>query len=194
MEAIDLLLTRRSVAPAQMMDPGPSDADLEKIMSAAIRVPDHGKITPWRVQVIKKPAQKKLGDLYAEIFKKNNPNAEEKQVEYERLKPQKAPLLLCVTAKLNPEHKIPLVEQRLSGGAFCLNLLNATHALGFGANWVTGWPAYNADIKKALGHSPDTDIIGFIYLGSVKEVPMDRPRPPVTDVVSEWKGVAAEVG
>jgi nitroreductase len=190
MEAIDLLLTRRSLSPGKLGDPAPSDADLEKILSAATRVPDHGKLNPWRLQVIKKEGQKKLGDIYAEVFKKTKPDASDEQIEYERKRPQAAPILICATSKLNPEHKIPLMEQRLSGGAVCQNLLNAAHALGYGGGWVTGWPAYNADIKKALGHSADTEIIGFIFLGTPMEKPMDRPRPPLNDVVSEWKGLA----
>lgn len=190
MEAIDLLLTRRSLSPGKLGDPGPSEADLEKILSAATRVPDHGKLCPWRLQVIRKGGQKKLGDFYAEIFKKNKPDAPDEQIEFERKRPQHAPILIVATAQLNPEHKIPVFEQRLSGGALCQNLLNAAHALGYGAAWVTGWPAYDAEVKKALGHSPDTDIIAFIYLGTPQEKPMDRPRPPLGDVVSEWTGLA----
>lgn len=190
MEAIDLLLSRRSVSATMLGDPGPSEDDLQKILSAAVRVPDHGKIGPWRLQVIRKEGQRKLGALYVELVKKKNPEAAEKQIEMERNRPQYAPILVCVTAKLNPEHKIPIVEQRLSGGALCCNLINAAHALGYGANWVTGWPAYDAEVKKALGHSADTDIIGFIYLGTPKEKPAERPRPTLGDIVSEWSGAA----
>ena len=191
MEAIDLLLSRRSVPGMYLADPAPSDEDLQKIMQAAIRVPDHGKLGPWRLQVIRKDGQKMLGEFYADLFKKNNPDAEERLIEIERNRPQLAPILICATAKLDPAHKIPVVEQQLSGGALCGNLLNAAHALGYAANWVTGWAAYDADVKKALGHSADTNIIGFIYLGTPSSPPQERPRPTVEDVVSEWTGPSA---
>lgn len=188
MEAIDLLLSRRSVSASMMSEPGPSEDQLQKILSAAVRVPDHGKINPWRLQVIRKDGQRKLGDIYAKLFKAKNPDADEMKVEYERNRPQAAPILICATARLDRAHKIPIIEQQLSGGAMCVNLLNAAHAMGFGANWVTGWPAYDSDVKKALGHDADTDIIGFIFLGTPKETPADRPRPALSDIVSEWAG------
>ena len=192
MDTLDLLLTRRSVVAKNLGDPGPSDADLHKILSAGIRVPDHGKLGPWRIQVLKKPGQAALGDVFAAVFAKDNPDAEARLVEIERQRPQRAPILLAVTARIDPVHpKIPALEQRLSGGALCQNLLIASHASGFAAQWLTEWPAFHNEIKHALGHDAETDIIGFVYIGTPIEAPSERGRPTLDQVVSEWSGPAA---
>lgn len=189
MDTIDLLLTRRSVVAKDMGEPGPDAATLEKILAAGIRVPDHGKLGPWRIQVLRKPGQAALGEVLAQVFAEDNPQAEERQVELERQRPQRAPVLLAVTAHLDPQHpKIPLMEQKLSGGALCQNILVAAHASGFAAQWLTEWPAYHPAVRTALGHSPDTEIIGFIYIGTPVVPPNERPRPTLEQVVSEWTG------
>ncbi len=192
MKTIDLLLTRRSVVAKNLEEPGPSDAELEAILAAGIRVPDHGKLGPWRIQVLKKPGQAALGDVFARVFAADNPEAENRQVEIERQRPQRAPILLAVTARVDPLHpKIPELEQRLSGGALCQNLLIASHASGYAAQWLTEWPAFHDDIKRALGHGTDTDIIGFVYIGTPVEQPSERGRPTLDQVVSEWTGPTA---
>lgn len=189
MDTIDLMLTRRSVKAADMIEPGPSGADLDRILRAAIRVPDHGKLAPWRIQVLHKAGQARLGDFLADLFARHNPDARDKQVAFERQRPQRAPVLLVVTAKLAVPHKIPEMEQLLSGGAVCTSLLLAAHALGYRAQWLTEWPAYRSEVVGFLGHNPETDrTLGFIYLGSAAETPDERPRPAVADVVSDWFG------
>ena len=189
MDAIDVLLTRRSVVVANQIDPGPDDAALEKILRAATRVPDHGKLAPWRIQILRKDGQAALGDLLARMFVAQYPEANEKQIAFERQRPQRAPLLLVVTAKLRRGHKIPVMEQMLSGGAVCMSLLIAAQALGYCGQWLTEWPAYRSEVARFLGHDPETDkIIGFVYLGSRAEAPDDRPRPDLADIVSEWSG------
>lgn len=195
MDTIDLLLKRRSVVAANITEPGPDAEALETILRAATRVPDHGKLAPWRIQVLRKDGQSRLGDLFADLFAKEIPEANEKQIEFERQRPQRAPVLLVVTAKITKPHKIPELEQLLSGGAVCTNMLIAANALGFCAQWLTEWPAYRPEITRALGHDPETDqIIGFVYIGTPAEPPSERPRPALDDVVSEWTGeaVAAE--
>ena len=192
MDTIDLLLTRRSVVAKDMGEPGPDAATLEKILAAGIRVPDHGKLGPWRIQVLHKPGQAALGEVLATIFAAEHPEAEERQVELERQRPQRAPVLLAVTARVDPHHpKIPLMEQQLSGGALCQNILVAAHASGFVAQWLTEWPSYHPAVRQALGHSPDTEIIGFIYIGTSTSPPNERPRPAFETVVSEWTGPVA---
>lgn len=190
MEAIEMLLKRRSIPADRLVEPAPNDEQLQTILTAGMRVPDHAMCTPWRVQFLRKEAQLKLGEKYAEIFAREHPEAEEKQIQIEKHKPQRAPLLLVVTAHPNQEKlaRIPLMEQRLSGGAMCMNIINAANALGFGTNWVTGWPAYHAEVKKALGHSEDTEIIGFILVGTPSEPPKERIRPEYATIVSEWTG------
>lgn len=192
MDTIDLLLTRRSVVAKDLWEPGPDDATLQKILGAGIRVPDHGKLGPWRIQVLRKPGQAALGDVLAGIWAADHPDAEPRMVEIERQRPQRAPILLAVTARLEPEHpKIPLMEQKLSGGALCQNLLVASHAAGFAAQWLTEWPAYHASVRRALGHDPQTEIIGFIYIGTPATTPTERARPTLEQAVSEWTGPAA---
>lgn len=189
MEAIDLLLTRRSVVAKDLVGPGPDTAELEKILTAGIRVPDHGKIGPWRIQVLHEAGQKALGEVFATRFGEIwGEDATDKMLEFERARPGRAPVLLVVTANLNPQHKVPLVEQQMSGGALCMNLLNAAHALGYAAQWLTEWPAFDAGVKQALGHTSETEIIGFIYIGSAAAPPPERTRPDLEAVVSEWTG------
>jgi nitroreductase len=192
MDTIDLLLTRRSVVAKDMGEPGPDDATLDKILGAGIRVPDHGKLGPWRIQVLRKAGQKALGEVLAKIYAAENPGAEERLVEAERQRPQRAPILLAVTARIDPHHpKIPVMEQQLSGGALCQNILVAAHASGFVAQWLTEWPAFHPEVRKALGHAPETEIIGFIYIGTPMTPPNERPRPTLEQVVSEWTEPAA---
>ncbi len=181
---IDLLRRRRSVVVKNMCEPGPGQEELDLILEAGIRVPDHGKIGPWRLQVLNKPAQAMLGDVFASEFSGRIPDANDKQVEFERERPQRAPLLIVVSSQVNREHSVPESEQILSCGAVCMNLLNAAAALGYAAQWLTEWPAYNNNVKQALGVADDQEIVGFIYIGSAVEAPGERVRPTIDTVVS----------
>ncbi|SDF78237.1 nitroreductase family protein [Thalassobaculum litoreum] len=193
-DTLDLLLTRRSVVAKNLSEPGPDAVTLQKIIAAGLRVPDHGKIGPWRVQVLLKEGQLALGDVLASVYLADNPDAEKRLVDMERLRPSRSPVLLAVTSKIDPHHpKIPELEQRLSGGALCQNILVAAHASGFAAQWLTEWPAFHPTVKEALGHDADTDIIGFIYIGTPTEAPTERGRPAYEDVVSEWTGPEPKV-
>jgi nitroreductase len=188
MDTIDVLTNRQSVGADFLTDPGPGPEELKKILSAALRVPDHGRLFPWRVQVLDKAAQQRLAEVYVARYRELNPAARDNQVEHERKRPQRAPLLLVVSNRLDPMHKIPILEQTLSGGALCMNILNAAHALGFAANWVTGWPAFDDHVKRTLGVPPSSQIIGFIHIGSPGAPPKDRIRPKLEDIVSAWTG------
>ena len=189
MDAVQLLLTRRSVLAANIVPPAPDQTTLDTMLQIATRVPDHGKLTPWRIQVLRETGQSRLGDLLARLFIQANPTASEKQIAFERNRPRRAPLLLAVTAKLRPRHKIPEMEQLLSAGAVCYSLLVAAKALGYAAQWLTEWPAYRPEVVEALGHDPATDrLVGFVYVGTASEPPAERPRPVLTDVVAEWTG------
>ena len=187
---VDFLCNRRSVLAAKLVDPGPDDASLNKIIEIGLRVPDHSRCGPWRIQIIRKKGQARLGDIYAELFKKNNITATSEQIDYWRHRPQSAPILLAVSCYPNSEkiQKIPLWEQVLSGGALCQNILNGAHALGFCAQWITEWPAYNSEVRQALGHSSDTEMYGFIFIGSAEEKPNERKRISANEVVTEWNG------
>lgn len=180
---IDLLLKRRSLVALQQTEPGPSAADLETILRCATRVPDHGKLAPWRIQVVQGEAQEKLGEVFARVFKRNNPEVEEERLETEWQRPQRAPLLLIVSSNIESE-RIPRLEQLLSGGAVCQNILIAATALGYASQWLSEWVNYDADVKAHLGVTPTDEILGFMYLGTASEKPKERPRPELEEIVS----------
>ncbi len=173
---------------ANITEPGPSSDELVTIIDAGLRVPDHSRCGPWRIQVINKEGQRALGELYAELFKNENGDATLEQIEYWRQRPASAPSLLVVTYYPNKEkiHKVPLIEQQLSVGALCQNLLNGTHALGYVAQWLTEWPSYHDKVKEKLGHDTSIQISGFIFIGSAIEQPKERKRVGAEEVVSIW--------
>jgi len=185
---IDLLLSRRSVLAKDLIEPGPSPQDLETILSAGLRVPDHGRVEPWRIQILRKPAQRVLAEQCAAIFARENPTASEALLAVERERMQRSPVLLVVSSHPNPQRfdKVPAIEQLLSAGAMCQNMLIAAQALGYGAQWVTGWPAYHPELRAALGHGADVTIVGFVHIGTVAVTPNERPRPDRSAIVSEW--------
>lgn len=182
---IDGLLERRSVKVRQLVDPAPEGEVLEKLLTAAVRVPDHGKLTPWRLLLLEKEGQQALGDLFAKRFSEIHPDANDKQIAFERARPQRAPLLVAVVSspKLG---KVPFWEQQLSAGAVCMNLLHAAQAFGFAGQWLTEWPAFDAEITTALCEEEGAQIAGFIYLGTSTEKPEERLRPDLTEVAMRW--------
>ncbi len=189
-EIIDFLLTRRSVTARNLTEPGPSDEQLHQILRAAHRVPDHGKLGPWRFIILKGDSRAKFGEVLGAAFQKENPDAFDELIEVEKERFQRAPVVVAVTSRITPEHKIPEWEQTLSSGAACMNMLNAAHALGLAAQWITEWPAYNDDVAKALGVGEEERIAGFIYIGTAAQAPDERTRPEIGDIVTEWTGPA----
>ena len=185
-DIIDFILSRRSVTARNMTEPGPSADELDKILRAGMRVPDHGRLGPWRFIVIKGEARVAFGDVLGEAFKNENPDAFEELVEVERERFQRAPVVIAVTSRVIKEHKIPEWEQTLFSGAACINLLNAAHAIGYAAQWLTEWPAYNEDVAAALGLEENERVAGFVYVGTPKEPPTERQRAEYEAVVSEW--------
>jgi nitroreductase len=164
MDAIEALLTRRS--PGRLTDPAPDDAALKTMLDAAMRAPDHGRLRPWRFIVLRGEARTRLGAVMAEAMRRREPGIPAPALEKERGKPLRAPLIVVIAAALIEGHKIPAVEQLLAAGAAAQNLQLAAHALGFGAVWRTGAPAYDAYVKQELGLGPADAIIGFMYLGT----------------------------
>ncbi len=189
-EIIDFLLTRRSVTARNLTEPGPSAEQLDMILRAAHRVPDHGKLGPWRFIILKGNARAAFGEILGAAYKKENPDAFDELIEVEKERFQRAPVIVAVTSRITPEHKIPEWEQTLSSGAACMNMLNAAHALGLAAQWITEWPAYNDDVAKALGVGEKERIAGFIYIGTAAQPPDERTRPEIGDIVTEWTGPA----
>jgi nitroreductase len=187
-QIIDFLTQRRSVTARNLVDPGPNDSELEKILAAGIRVPDHGRLGPWQFIVIKGDARAKFGEVLANAFEKANDDSFDELLEVERERFMRAPVVVTVTSRVVKEHKIPEWEQELSSGAACMNMLNAAHAMGFTAQWLTEWPAYNDDVAAALGLGENERIAGFVYIGSPAEPPTERKRAALEDIVSEWTG------
>ena len=185
-DTIDFLTTRRSTVARMMDGPGPGDEDLRKIMEAGMRVPDHGRLTPWRFIVIRGEARDTIGNVIADAFRKNNPDAIEEQIEIEQERLTRAPVVIAVVSKVHRGHKIPEWEQVLSSGAACQTMLIAAQSMGYAAQWLTEWYAYDADVKTAIGAEADDEIAGFLYLGNATGELSDRARPDYDDIVSEW--------
>jgi nitroreductase len=183
---IEFLLSRRSTVARMMDGPGPSDADLRKIMEAGMRVPDHGRLTPWRFIVIRGDARDTIGNVIAASFKRNTPDAIEEQIEMEQERLTRAPVVIAVLSKVHKGHKIPEWEQVLSAGAACQTMLIAAQAMGYAAQWLTEWYAYDADVKTAVGAGADDEIAGFVYFGNEMAEATERARPEYDSIVSEW--------
>lgn len=185
-DALDLLATRRSSRVIDLVEPGPSDADLDTILTIAARVPDHGKLAPWRFIVFAGEGRAKAGDALAAVWAKAHPEADEKRLAEERGRFARAPVVVAVVSRAAPHVKIPEWEQLLSAAASCQNLLLAATALGYGVNWLTEWPTYDADARAALGLAEHERIAGFIYVGTATQKLDDRPRPSLAEVVTRF--------
>ena len=187
----DLLASRRSVLAARLAEPGPCEDELRRMLAIAVRVPDHGRMTPWRLQVLGRRAQAELGEAFVEEFSRLNPDAGPERLQLERIRPRRSPVLVVVSSRIVPDRDgVPPVEQMLSGGNVCFNLLHAATALGYGAQWVTNWPAYNDRIKDVLGIPPGEHLIGFVHIGTPKGDPTERQRPDPDDVVIRVESLA----
>lgn len=180
--ALDLLLTRRSGSAKAMEGPGPSKKQIEDILRAGARAPDHGKLFPWRFILFEGKGRERMGDILAEVTEAEGERA--KQVEEERNRFLRAPLVIGVVSAAREQHKIPVWEQELSAGAVCQNLLIAATAQGFVGNWLTEWYAYHPVVKQKMGLKPGERMAGFIYIGTAKDELEERPRPEMEKIVS----------
>ena len=185
-----LLAARRSAYAPEMGEPGPSEAELEKLLEIALRAPDHGKLEPWRVLVIRGEARAAMGALLAEITLVDNPKASAELVAQERGRFVRAPVVVAVISSPRPLPKIPQWEQILSAGAVCENLLIAAEAMGYRGQWITEWYAYDARVGAALGldAAAGERVAGFVYLGTSTKPNPERRRPVLADKVREWRG------
>jgi nitroreductase len=175
---METLLSRASASSFDAA--GPTSDELHLILQAAVRAPDHGKLRPWRFLVVSGDGRAKLSELFAEAARRRDPGANEAAIEKEKSKPLRSALTIVVAAKITRGHKIPEIEQTLSAGAAAMNILNAAHALGYGAKWVTGANCYDAWFKEALGLDPADPIVGFVHIGALPETGQpaaERPDP-----------------
>ena len=180
-----LLRTRRSGKPRDMIGPGPDAMQLRTMLEAAIRVPDHGKLAPWRFVVVGSDQRQRLADVLTGAYLAEKPEAGRLEIETMEQFARQAPTLIVALSTPVVDSKIPLWEQQLSVGAACMNLLTAAHASGFVGGWLTGWPAYSDAVRNAFG-SPGERIAGFIFIGSPGRALEERPRPDYDKVVINW--------
>jgi nitroreductase len=189
MDALAALSTRHSVAPPFLTTPGPDNRVLAEILAAGASAPDHGRLRPWRFVVIRGAARQRLGEVFAEALIRRQPDAAAEALEQERNRPLRAPVVIAVVARLEPEHpKIPEIEQILSTGAAIENILVAAHAQGFGAKWLTGANAYDDHVKAALGLVGNDRLAGFVHLGTVDGKPPQVPHADARELTVEWQG------
>ena len=187
MNFLDFLEDRRSIPSRQLGEPGPTPEQLERLLAAAVRVPDHGKLTPWRLLLIRGQARHGLGDALAEIHARVDPGVPPAVVQKDRERFNFAPLIVAVIARVEPDHpKVPEQEQILSAGYIAYNLLLGAQALGFGAQILTGWAAYDREVAQLLGLGEKERIVAFVHIGTARETAPERLRPALCDLVSEW--------
>jgi nitroreductase len=183
---ISLLETRRSGRPREMVPPGPTDDELQQMLRIAMRVPDHGKLSPWRFVVVGKDQREQLAVLLRQALQEEDPCAgpahHEKADQFAR---QGEALVVLVSAPIQ-NHKIPVWEQELSAGAAAMNLLNAAHAMGYVGGWITGWQAYSPKLNAAFA-GPAERIAGFIFIGSPGRELDERVRPDPAQIVRRWE-------
>ncbi|HKS20686.1 MAG TPA: nitroreductase [Bradyrhizobium sp.] len=185
-DAIELLKTRRSMKPREMTGPGPSPAELETILTIGARVPDHGKLAPWRFIVFEGDARARAGEVISRVFATKNPGAAAADIEVEKRRLTDAPLVIGVVSLTRPHPKVPPWEQELSAGASAMNIVTAATALGYGACWLTGWFAFDRDVLDGLGLKPDEKLAAFIHIGTISKQSEDRPRPALSEIVTRF--------
>ncbi len=180
-----LLASRRSGKPRDLVAPGPDAATLRSILTCAMRVPDHGKLAPWRFVIVEDDQREALSDLIIAAYRRESPDAGRLEIDAMDQFARQAPTLIVVISAPVHESKIPLWEQELSAGAACMQLLNAIHAHGFLGGWLTAWPAFNDDVRRAFC-ADGQRIAGFVFAGSLQKGQDERPRPDYDAVVRRW--------
>jgi len=185
-ETLEFLRKRRSHPSVTMSDPGPSAEQVEDLLTIAARVPDHGKLSPWRFIMFSKGRGEVIGRRLAEIYERRNGPLDDDQRHKELTRFTRAPLVIGVVSTARTHPKIPEWEQQLSAGAVCMNLLSAAAAAGFASQWLTEWYSFDDEAAAYLGAKEDERFAGFIHIGTPTQAPVERPRPELSDLVSEW--------
>lgn len=190
-ETLDYLLKRRSASVKKMTGPGPSEDEIQRILKAGARVPDHGRTVPFYFIVFEGEARERAGEIIAAEFQKKNPDAPAEKVAEEKQRFLRAPLVVGVIYRAR-KAKHPLWEQMMSCGAVCQNILLAASSLGYGAQWLSEWYAYDVDVCSAFGLEDGRDqVAGFIHIGTSTEAPEERARPEMDAIVTRWEAGAA---
>lgn len=183
--ALDLLLSRRSGSAKAMTGPGPDAEQQRQILAAAVRVPDHGKLAPWRFILFEGEGRRRVGEVLAEAVRQEKDSSSER-VALERERFLRAPLVIGVVSRAREQLPIPVWEQELSAGAVCQNIVIAAHAMGFVANWVTEWCAYHPLVRDRIGLKSGERVAGFIYIGQPTAPLEDRPRPDIDALATRF--------
>ena len=178
---------RRSVPSLQLAEPGPDDATVLAMLAAATRVPDHGKLVPFRVLSVRGEARHALGEYLARRSRERTPDAAPAVIEKDRQRFSHAPLVLTVVARLQDNPKVPEQEQLLTAGCVCFALLQAAQGFGFGAQWLTAWMAYDEGVARHLGLAANERIVGFIHVGTPRMRAPERARPDPASLLQDWQ-------
>jgi nitroreductase len=178
------LKSRKSASAKAMMGPGPSNSQIEEILDIAVRVPDHGKLSPWRLILIEGEGRLTIGQGFAEVWANNNPNHGTESLDFQRGLFMRAPVILIVVSTAAIHGKIPIWEQQMSSAAVCYNVVLAATALGFDAQWQSDWVAYDEGAKAVMGVAPHEKVSGIIYIGTSSAPLEDRPRPNVSSMLT----------
>jgi nitroreductase len=183
----DYLLARRSVGQAFLTEPAPTGEDLQTLLTIATRVPDHGKLAPWRLVLFTGDARVAAGEKLAELAKRKRPELDEAGLEIERRQFLPAPLVVGVISTAKPHVKIPEFEQLLSAGNVAFNLVHGAYALGYAATWITRWYSFDAEAAALLGAKEGERFVGFVHIGTPTTIIEDRPRPNLDEIVTDWR-------
>jgi nitroreductase len=188
MDAVEALATRRSAI--RLTEPAPPSEIVDLVLQAALRAPDHGRLTPWKFVLIAGEARHRFGEVLAESLARREPTASPAALQREKEKSLRAPLVIVVVARVQPQHpKIPEIEQVMSAAAAAENIMLGFHARGFGVMWRTGQPAYDPEVKAALGLQPSDHIVGYLYVGTaIAHTPSTDLA--LADFVETWTGPA----
>ncbi|MBW4331202.1 nitroreductase [Stakelama sp. CBK3Z-3] len=184
---LSLLSTRRSGKPRDLGQPGPDAAQIDEMIAIAARTPDHGKLAPWRFVIVPPDRREAFGDMLRTAYRAGKPDAGRLEIEAVDQFAHQAPALIVTLYSPNTQSHIPLWEQELSAGAATMNLLHAAHAMGFAGSWLTGWAAFDDQVRDAFGKAPER-IAGFVFIGTPTRPLSERPRPDIDTIVSHWDG------
>lgn len=186
--ALHTLDARRSVPAKQLGEPGPDPVTLMRMLSSAVRVPDHGKLVPYRFLRIAGDARHSLGAFLAQRAVQRDPQVSPAQLDKDRQRFSHAPLIITVIASPRPNPKVPEAEQLMTAGCVCFALLQAAQAFGFGAQWLTAWMAFDPAVHAHLGLAEGEQIAGFIHIGTPKTAVPERERPDPAALLQDWEG------
>ncbi|MEO3999013.1 nitroreductase [Mesorhizobium sp. CAU 1732] len=185
---LDFLLARKSAPIPDLKEPAPSDAEIETLLTAASRVPDHGRLEPWRFVLYRGDARARVGELLAARAEEREGPLTEGRRQQELARFSRAPLVIGVVSVPRENPKIPQWEMFLSGGAVAMNLVNAANAMGYGSNWITNWYSDDADGRRILGLAPGERVVGFVHIGTYHGEAPERPRPDVSKLYADYSG------